>query len=288
MPPEISPPRLYFSSRKRERPISANEAHWRVVNLYVLYRDRDYFKQKLGATRNNTSDELTREAILRLGFSAFPLNKWAVEDKTEDHIFDVLEFLFDHASKPGAWVSQQSDTGWNYEDYDSYDAAAGREEFRSAANIILADLGEGFELGSDGQIRSKGTGGLEHILNAHIVPFDEANVDNKVRAAIERWRRRHASIEDKKEAIRLLADVFEWLKDTKQLQKALVKKDESDLFNIANNFSIRHHEQAQKSNYDQGIWYNWMFHFYLATYHASIRLLIKQRERASGTRPAKS
>lgn len=98
-------------------------------------------------------------------------------------------------------------------------------------------------------------------------------------------RNRHATLDDKKEAIRLLADVFEWLKDTKQLQKALVRKDESDLFNIANNFSIRHHEQAQKANYDQAIWYNWMFHFYLATYHASVRLLIKQAQKPKQSKP---
>jgi hypothetical protein len=247
MCPEKGQPRLYFSSRKGKEPISAQEAHWRLLNLFVLYRDRDYFKQKLGTSRNFTSDELEREAVVRLGFPVFPLKDWASKDVTEDHIFDVIEFLFDHVSKPGALVDQVSETNWHYQDYDSYDDTAGREEFRASANIILADLGEGFELGQDGQIRANGTGGLEHIIGAQIVPFDEANVDSKVRAAIERWRKRHATLDDKKEAVRLLADVFEWLKDTQQLQKALVRKDESDLFNIANNFSIRHHEQAQKT-----------------------------------------
>ena len=28
-------------------------------------------------------------------------------------------------------------------------------------------------------------------------------------------------------------------------------------------------------NYDNKVWYSWMFHFYLATYHAVIRLLKK-------------
>jgi hypothetical protein len=140
-------------------------------------------------------------------------------------------------------------------------------------------LGDGFELGQDGQIRANGIGGLQHILKAEIVAFDQVNVDSKVMAAIERWRRRHATLDDKKEAVRLLADVFEWLRDTKRLQAVLVRKDESDLFNIANNFAIRHHEQSQKANYDQAIWYNWMFHFYLATYHAVIRLLLRKQKR---------
>ena len=43
--------------------------------------------------------------------------------------------------------------------------------------------------------------------------------------------------------------------------------------NIANNFSLRHHNSDQIQNYDQDIWYSWIFHFYLAKYHAVIRLI---------------
>ena len=69
-------------------------------------------------------------------------------------------------------------------------------------------------------------------------------------------------------------------KKTKSLEKILDRKDDSAIFEIANNFAIRHHNPQQKTNYDQSIWYAWMFHFYLATYHAAIRLLIKH-ERTS-------
>jgi len=286
MSPEDTEPRRYFSSRKGKEPISARAAHWRLVNLYLVFRDKDYFKQKLGAIRNHTPDNAERLAVVRLGFSAFPMNDWKVI--TEDRIFDVIEFLHDHVSKPGELTSFLSDSGLEYQDYGSYDEAAGKEEFRGSANIILSEVGNGFELSKDGQIRANATGGVEHIIGAEIVPFDETNVDSKVRTAIEKWRMRHTTLEDKKEAIRLLADVFEWLKKTSQLENALVTKDESDLFNIANNFSIRHHGPAQKSNYDQSIWYNWMFHFYLATYHASVRLLMKKQAMAAKTGKANS
>ena len=262
---------------KGKEPISPHEAHWRLTNLYLILRDKDYFKEKLKATLSNTPDELKRLAIVRLGFEAFPLENWTGLDKTEDRLFGAIEFLYDQVSKPGDWADFSTDTGYNYQDYGYYDSVAGRHEFREAANLILADLGNGYELGHDGQIRSVPTGGLEYIVGAIIPQFDERDVDNKVRTAIEKWRKRHVTLEDKKEAVRLLADVFEWLKKTKQLEKALVSKDESDLFHIANNFSIRHHGPAQKAQYDQSIWYNWMFHFYLATYHASVRLLLKQR-----------
>ena len=75
-----------------------------------------------------------------------------------------------------------------------------------------------------------------------------------------------------------MADVFEFLKSSNQLKDALNNKDEADLFHIANGFAIRHHNTKQKGGYDASIWYAWMFHFYLATYHASVRLIAKKQQ----------
>jgi hypothetical protein len=171
-----------------------------------------------------------------------------------------------------------TDSNYSYQDYASYDERAGRAEFRERCNVFLADYKTGYELTEDGTILALGTGGLQYILDAQIVPYDEINVDSKVRGAIIKWRNRHLSLDERKEAIRELADVFEWLKKAKNLSTVLDRKDESAIFDIANNFAIRHHEPKQKSNYDQGIWYSWIFHFYLATYHASVRLLMKYEQ----------
>jgi hypothetical protein len=104
-------------------------------------------------------------------------------------------------------------------------------------------------------------------------------VDSKVRDAIVKWRNRHLSLDEKKTAIREMADVFEWLKKAKNLAGVLDKKDESVIFDLANNFAVRHHNPNQKINYDRAIWYSWIFHFYLATYHAAVRLLIKHEKK---------
>jgi hypothetical protein len=180
-------PRRYYSSRKGKESITVEAAHWRLHNLYLLYRDKDYFKEKLGVRQHDTPEKLARESVVRLGFAAFPLKSWAPEDMTEDHVFDVFEFLYDHASKPGELIDMRSESNWDYQDYGSYDEAAGRDEFRAAANLILVEMGDGFEIGKDGQVRANGTGGLQHILKAEILSFDPTNVDNKVVAAIERW-----------------------------------------------------------------------------------------------------
>jgi len=270
--------RRYYSSRTKPKRLTVEELYQKLENLYLLFRDKDYFKNKAGITKESIPDAILHEAAIDLSFQPFPITKWSPENITEDHIFDTLEFLFDRVSKPGEWVGMTNDTGWNYYDYDSYDDKAGQEEFRDKANAILAEYKTGYELTQTGTILAKGTDGLQNIIDAEIISYDEANVDSKVRNAITKWRNRHMSLTEKKEAIRELADVFEWLRKTKNLGNVLDSKDESALFDIANNFSIRHHNPSQKTNYDRTIWYSWIFHFYLATYHAAIRLLIKKEK----------
>jgi hypothetical protein len=277
--------RRYYSSRNKPKNITLEELYQKLQVLYLLFRDKDFFKGKAGITKENLSDAVMHEAVLDLGFQPFPITKWSPENITEDRIFDALEFLYDHVSKPGEWVGMTNETGWNYYDYSSYDDETGQEEFRNRSNAFLADYKTGFELTEEGIILARGTDGLQHILDAEIIPYDEENVDSKVRNAITKWRNRHLSLSEKKEAIRELADVFEWLKKTKELGTVLDGKDESALFDLANNFSIRHHNPNQKINYDRAIWYSWIFHFYLATYHAAIRLLIKKEKNRPTSAP---
>ena len=258
--------------------LTLEELYWKLQNLYLMFRNKDFFKKKAGITETALPDAIKHEAAVALTFQPFPITKWSQQSLTEDHIFDALEFLYDHVSKPGEWVQMTTDSGWNYSDYDGYDDEAGQEEFRNKANAFLVDYKTGFELTKDGVVLALGANGLQHILDAEIINYDEANVDSKVRNAIAKWRNRHLSLSEKKEAIRELADVFEWLKKTQNISGVLDKKDESAIFEIANKFGIRHHDPEQKTDYDRAIWYSWIFHFYLATYHASIRLLIKKEK----------
>jgi hypothetical protein len=96
-----------------------------------------------------------------------------------------------------------------------------------------------------------------------------------VNAASNKFRRYKSSIDEKRDAVRDLADVLEFLRP--QLASVLTSKDEADLFNIANNFGIRHHNAKQKDDYDKEIWYTWMFYYYLATIHSVLRLLDRKQ-----------
>jgi hypothetical protein len=193
--------RRYYSSRNKPGTLTLQDLHGKLKSLYLWFRERDYFKEA-GITKAELPDSITHEATLSLGFTAFPITKWGVFDITEEHVFDALEFLFDHVSRPGIWTSLTSDTGFNYQDYDGYDKAAGQADFREHANIFLADYESGYELTEEGLILAQGTEGLQYILDAHIPAYDEANVDSKVRGAIVKWRNRALSLEEKRSAIR--------------------------------------------------------------------------------------
>lgn len=200
---------------------------------------------------------------------------WPIYDKyknySEDDIFDVIELLYDLISKPidGNYHSW-NDCGWHY---DIFDKEAGREEFRKEVNEFLKDYEEGWELSESGEILSMGDEGLNYLYKANLPEFDLENVNVKVKNAILRFRRHKSSIDDRKEAVRELADVLEFLRP--QVKQELLSKDESDLFNIANNFGIRHHNQIQKNEYDKAVWLSWIFYIYLSSIHLVLRLINK-------------
>ena len=88
----------------------------------------------------------------------------------------------------------------------------------------------------------------------------------KLNKALREYRR--GSADGKSNAVRELADIFENMK--KQGVK-LPFRDDSDLFNIINNFAIRHSNRAQRSGWNEDVWLDWMYHFFLATACALMR-----------------
>jgi hypothetical protein len=79
--------------------------------------------------------------------------------------------------------------------------------------------------------------------------------------------------------VRELFDVLEKLRP--EVKAEMLRGDEADLFNIANNFTIRQVNEKQKGNYDSALWHSWMFYMNLSTIHVITRLMArKARQRA--------
>jgi hypothetical protein len=118
--------------------------------------------------------------------------------------------------------------------------------------------------------------GLDELIDSSPTPYDPANIDVRIQAAIRKFRLHRSSEDDRRDAIRDLADVLEFMRP--KLAAVLTKKDEKDLFIIANGFGIRHHNDKQQTDYDKNIWHTWMFYYYLSTIYATIDLLKKTEE----------
>jgi hypothetical protein len=121
--------RRYYSSRTKPGSLTLEGLYRKLQNLYLLFRDKDFFKEKAGIRLTMFPEAIKHEAGVVLDFQPFPIDRWLREEITEDHIFDMIEFLYDRISKPGPMVDMRTDTGFWYSDYDSYDEEAARKSF---------------------------------------------------------------------------------------------------------------------------------------------------------------
>jgi hypothetical protein len=257
-------------------------------SLYQRYSEEGYFQEAFGylcVDAGNVSGTLGNDIEAYLILALRKSDIWPIEEKivnySEHDLFDIIELLYDLVSKPNKSESSYHEwngCGWHHT---SFDQQMGRQEFRREVNNLLQDYQEGYELSESGEILILADPGLDELLQAPLPEYDSDNVNARIEAAILKFRRYRSSMEDRRDAIRDLADVLEFLRP--KIKAVLSSKDESDLFNIANNFAIRHHNSEQKTNYYKDIWHSWMFYFYLSTIHASLRLIKRSEEKQPTT-----
>ena len=233
------------------------------IKYLVEDPDRDYIVGKLGDIKGILYVNFRKENL-------YPIEEH-INEYSEEDLFDIIEFLHDHCSQEISEQFFSSENGTYFHDYDDNE---GRKYFRELLNPILGIYKDGFEISEDGEILILADKGLSTLLDADIPTIDEENIKNKMEASVLKFRRYKSTLEDRKEAIRELADVLEYIKP--QIKKHLHNQDENDIFYIANKFGIRHHNKEQKDGYDKTIWYSWIFYYYLATIHAVLRMKEKQ------------
>lgn len=271
---------VYFSSRhskgKTVKKLDLSGLKRVFLKKFSKFKTEGYFDSAFGSYCVDAGEilgnieDIEYEILLRIKKE----DLWPIPDKienySEDDLFDIIEFLYQHITMPleGDYHSW-NDCGMHWH---TFDQAKGRAEFVEKINEMLSLYERSFELSPMGEILQNADQGFEPIFDAP-VPTSDKKISDKVDTAIRRYRRHGASLIDRRDAVRDLADVLEYLRP--RIGPVLDSKDESDLFNIANNFGIRHHNSKQKTNYDENIWSSWMFYYYLATIHALLRLVSK-------------
>ncbi|MGZ4960602.1 MAG: hypothetical protein ACXV7J_15260 [Methylomonas sp.] len=266
----------YYSQRKGTNPnlkgLPLSDVLELFVRVFYQLRSDGYFDEAFGyiCVDAGEVEGKVRDPELEMLLTIRKKGLWPIADKAtayqEDDFFDVLEFLFQYVSKPiEGTMHSYGHCGMHWE---TFNQQLGRKEFIEKINAVLAHYMYRYELSADGEVLHKPEAGFEPIFDADL-PTTDMNILSRVMAATLQYRRHGSTIDDRRQAVRDLADVLEYLRP--KVKALLTSADEKDLFNIANNFGVRHHNDKQRTSYDTSIWLAWMFYFYLSTIHVVLR-----------------
>jgi hypothetical protein len=198
----------------------------------------------------------------------------------EDRLFDLIEYFHRHVSQGvsdehGSQYHSYGGCGWHFQDFDPAPAQA---LFRQRMNRVLANYRGGFQVSDSGQVEHRAPDGLDQLIGAQL-PVLGADIAGRVAGAIALYRNRGRTEQDLRLAVRELFDVLEKIRPA--VKAEMLRGDEADLFNIANNFTIRHLNEKQKGNYDSTPWHSWIFYVNLSTIHLITRLMNRNARQAA-------
>ena len=266
----------YYSHRKGTNPNPGGLPLGDIIDLfmrvYAQLREDGYFVEAFGfecadagLIKGNVRD-VSLEILLTIRKKdLWPIESWCAT-YSEDDFFDMIEFLYQQVSKPiDGTYHEWNDCGMHWS---TFNKAQGQADYREKVNIVLTHYSKPFELSQAGEVLHKPEVGFEQIFEAD-VPSRDLNVVTRINAAVLRYRRHGSTLDDRRQAVRDLADVLEYLRP--KMKSLLTSADDKDLFNLANNFGIRHHNDKQKTGCDTSLWLSWMFYFYLSTIHVVLR-----------------
>jgi hypothetical protein len=248
------------------------------LDLYQQLSEQCYFQEAFGfkcVDGGFRQGKIGSDIAALLFFKLRKRNLWPmrtyIRHYSEEDLFDIIEFCFECISKPideEGYFHAWKQCGWHYQQFDK---ETGQTEFRQKINLLLEEYEHPHELSPNGLILKKNESGLKSLTLEKIRTEESDDIKVKLERAVQKFRHHKSTLDDQLDVLRDLSGILEYLRP--QAKKVITKKDEDDLFNIANNFGIRHHNKIQKTHYDKAIWYNWIFYYYLATIHALLRLI---------------
>ena len=187
----------------------------------------------------------------------------------EDHTYTVVEAAHFLVARPRLRNYHSYGREWHYS---NFDRGAGQAIYRWRVNALLEQSDSLLRLDETG-VLVETTGDPRDELLETLAHDAEAPSPDALHHAIDQFRRRGATREDKRAAIIALAGILETNRGL--LKNELLRKDEGALFNIANSYAIRHQNADQRPDYDDA-YLDWIFWLYLATVALVKQLLGRQ------------
>lgn len=263
--------RRYFSQRKNGAPaISTQDFAYRIYNIFEGFAQGCCFESLGGDIKYGTftSDKIRRKMAIAFGRESHNMlpTESNLLNMDRDSIFDLIEFLSEY-------VSASSITRSYRHMYPDVQILDGLEDWRESINGCLGQLDPPYHLTADGEIEiSPPSVGLQHLVNDHASPYQDAQ--EKVDHACRLFLKRNATELDRRSALKDLADVLEPLRN--DLAASIGKKEAGKLFDIANNYGIRHNDEKQKKLSEN--YAHWFFYSALATIDLMGRLGGKKQQ----------
>jgi hypothetical protein len=282
--------KAYYTERQRrrealpERPLERSVTRQLIADALYDLASCGYFEDAFGSSCTDNADSPETDGQARLAeevktdLEVWPvrhLNGAAVvpDGWNSDYFLDVLEALDHLVARPRRRWWHDYAGEWDYRDFSR---RSGQAVLRWRINAVLDRSDMGLRLadsGRDAGLIVRSAGPVREALVTQVLATPDRSVQGRVSHAVELFRGRHASQEQKHSATRALADVLEQRKAV--LKTELFTGDSNALFQIANQFGIRHMNEQQKTDYPTAF-LDWVFWWYLATIELTDRLIADQ------------
>lgn len=162
---------------------------------------------------------------------------------------------------------------------DKFEKREHQEEFTTLINNLLKRYKNGYYLDEKlGFIMEQSNEAVNALLQTDVPKTINEGVMEQLQTSVKMFYRFNSNEESKKKAINILADILEPLRENlKELlnNEYEVNKNSHDklIFEVVNQFNIRHNNQKQITGYSREIWYDWMMQYYTSVIITYYRLI---------------
>ena len=246
--------------------------------LIAELRQKGYFDERFPqdclAVGKGGDREISAELADRLGVTdLWPLKPSTWSDAT---YYGLIEVFHDLVARPRDIIMKHKTMdGIACAHYDSFARAPGQRLYRWRVARLLARHGIHLKLADDGGDAGRlvGVAGDDRDrLVASVFATPDAAARDTVRHAVSLFRGRTSGRSEKRSAIVALAGLLEQRRAL--LKTKLLSGDENALFQIANEFDLRHRRADQQDDYAEAF-LDWIFWWYLGTLELTNQLLLQ-------------
>lgn len=279
----------YFSRKHQSLSLQISEEFWEAFKAYIIELGRDGGFAEFGhwePTYNDgywvvNDDRVNLKMVQEIGKRLYPLDE--IDGKPDDErIFDLIEFFFKYVTKP-----------MNVD----FDKRQGRYEYTIRINQLFDNFRLKYQL-KKGEVGALHSEFFVELLNEFEFDMPDIQTKKLIDIALDKFSSRN--IEEQKIGLEKLVDAYQrissWEEQDKKksVEKMLKKvsegneeianildKDSHELWQIANNFMIRHTEKGKIPINDPDC-----IEYLFYAYFNAIRLILKKygyvKERLKG------